>query len=170
MIGIGSLLIQPIAGENIWTTLFVGLILVLTLVIIEYSQIKLDFVESFITGKSKVLVENGKLIEKNLKKLRLTVDQLEMNLRQQNVQRIEDVEWATLEPNGQIAIVLKPDLQPVTKREFQQLKSLLEQSLSQLHVNVDKNNQVSLSPQEQETLFAEINRKGHKNKPPSHLN
>lgn len=64
MIGIGSLLIQPIAGEDIWSTLFVGFILVLTLVLMEFSQIKFDFVESFITGKSKVLVHKGQLEEK----------------------------------------------------------------------------------------------------------
>ncbi len=37
MIGIGSLLIQPIVGKNVFTTLLVGLALVLTLVIVEYN-------------------------------------------------------------------------------------------------------------------------------------
>lgn len=42
MIGIGSLLIEPVSGESVWTTLAVGLILVLTLVIMEYAQMKSD--------------------------------------------------------------------------------------------------------------------------------
>lgn len=82
MIGIGSLLVQPIAGESIWTTLFVGLILVVSLVVIEYMQIKADWIEKFITGRSKVLIKDGELQTDTLKKLRLTVDQLEMKLRQ----------------------------------------------------------------------------------------
>jgi uncharacterized membrane protein YcaP (DUF421 family) len=68
MIGIGSLLIQPLAGENIWTTLGVGAMLVLTLIIIEFAQLKSDKIETLITGKAKVLIENGQLKEENLLK------------------------------------------------------------------------------------------------------
>ncbi|WP_085993925.1 DUF421 domain-containing protein [Oceanobacillus senegalensis] len=174
MIGIGSLLIQPIAGENVWTTLLVGLCLVLTLITMEFVQIKGDFLENLITGKSKVLIENGQIQEKNLKKLRITVDQLEMNLRQQSIQRIEDVQWATLEANGRVAIALKEDAQPVTKKEFKQLTHLMQQYLNQLNENKEKGkveqlNSPTIPEEHQETLFAEIQRKGHKNKPPSRL-
>ncbi|MED4474407.1 DUF421 domain-containing protein [Oceanobacillus caeni] len=170
MVGIGSLLIQPIAGENIWTTLLVGLMLVITLILMELFQVKLDFVENLISGKSKVLIKNGTLVEKNFKKTRLTVDQLEMNLRQQSVQRIEDVEWATIEPSGKIAMTLKEDLQPVTKKEFKELKGLLEQILKQLNVEVNRYNEdTKVQPEQQETIFAEVNRGSHKNKPPSRL-
>ncbi|WP_405102717.1 hypothetical protein [Oceanobacillus sp. FSL H7-0719] len=48
MIGIGSLLIQPIAGEGIWSTLLVGLFLVLTLIVIEHMQVKWDSFEKLI--------------------------------------------------------------------------------------------------------------------------
>lgn len=174
MIGIGSLLIQPIAGENIWSTLLVGLFLVLTLIVMEYIQIKGDFFENILTEKAKVLVENGVIQEKNLKKIRLTVDQLEMNLRQQSVQRIEDVQWATLEANGRVAMVLKEDAQPVTKKEFKQLSRMLEQVLSQQDLlakteqSLPLNNE-SIPPAEQETLFTEVHRNAHKNKPPKHL-
>ncbi len=74
MIGIGSLLVQPIVGKNIFTTLLVGLALVLSLVFVEYSQLKFDWLERFITGRSKVIIKNGVIEEKNLKKLRFTVD------------------------------------------------------------------------------------------------
>ncbi|TFJ92941.1 YetF domain-containing protein [Lentibacillus salicampi] len=132
MIGIGSLLIQPVSGSNIWVTIAVGILLIATLFIMEYVQVKGNFFEKVITGKSKVLIENGALNEKNLKNLRLTVDQLEMNLRVNNVKSIDDVEWATLEPNGQVGFSLKNDAQPVTKKEFNQLQSDVQQILSQL--------------------------------------
>ncbi len=121
MVGIGSLLIQPVVGKNIWSTLGVGGVLVLTLIIMEYFQVKSDRVEAFITGKAKVLIKNGELQEDQLKKLRLTIDQLEMKLRQQNVTRMGDVKWATLEPNGQIGYELMEEAKPVTKKEFQAL-------------------------------------------------
>ncbi|GAB3048808.1 DUF421 domain-containing protein [Virgibacillus ainsalahensis] len=166
MIGIGSLLIQPIAGENVWVTLGVGLILVLTLVIMELLQIKGDFFENLITGKSKVLIENGVIQEKNLRNLRMTVDQLETNLRVNNVKRISDVEWATLEPNGQVGFVLKQEAQPVTKKELQQLTERIEQLLHQSTLTNASN---PLPPEEQEDIFAEIQRKKHKTTPPNHL-
>ncbi|PAV31510.1 DUF421 domain-containing protein [Virgibacillus profundi] len=178
MIGIGSLLIQPVAGENIWMTLAVGGVLILTLIVIEYAQIKGDFFETLITGKSKVVIENGILQEKNLKKLRLTVDQLEMNLRQQNVMKVSDVQWATLEPNGQIGYVLKQDAQPVTKKEFQQLADNIQQTLNQLNSVMELtqlkeqlnllNNQLSESSNH-EDLFAEVKQQRHDTNPPKHL-
>ncbi|RKQ33461.1 DUF421 domain-containing protein [Oceanobacillus halophilus] len=173
MIGIGSLLVQPIAGDNIWSTLAVGLVLVLSLVVIEFLQIKGDFFENLITGKSKILINNGTLQENNLKKLRMTVDQLEMNLRQQGVQRVDDVQWATLEPNGRVALLLKEDSQPVTKKEFKQLKDMILQLQNQLTSQENELEQYKdkqpVPPEQQETIFAEIQRKSHKNNPPNRL-
>lgn len=128
MIGIGSLLVQPIAGENVLTTLLVGLSLVLSLVVVEYSQVKFDWLERFITGRSKVIIKNGVLQQKNLKKLRFTVDQLEMKLRQSQVQSISDVANATLEPNGQLGFQLRESKQPATKEDvanlYKELKAI----------------------------------------------
>ncbi|WP_165999584.1 YetF domain-containing protein [Bacillus sp. Cs-700] len=128
MIGIGSLLIQPIVGKNVFSTLLVGLALVLTLVVVEYSQLKFDWLERFITGRSKILIKNGVLQENNLKRLRFTVDQLEMKLRQSQIHSISDVADATLEPNGQLGFQLKESKQPATKEEvakiYEELKNL----------------------------------------------
>ncbi|SDJ10313.1 DUF421 domain-containing protein [Salimicrobium halophilum] len=129
MIAIGSLLIQPVAGRNIWQTFFVGGMLIATLLVMEFIQVKSDWMEKWITGKSKVVIKGGKLQEDTLKKVRLTVDQLEMTLRQQNVSNLGDVEWATLEPNGQLGFVLKKDARPVTQKEFRQLMEVLESKI-----------------------------------------
>ncbi|WP_163579534.1 DUF421 domain-containing protein [Gracilibacillus saliphilus] len=162
MIGIGSLLIQPISGKNIWVTFGVGAILILTLIVMEYSQIKWDIAEKIITGKSVTLVENGQLIEKNLKKYRISVDLLEMLLRQQNVQKISDVESATLEPNGQLGFMLKPEAQPMTKGDLQQLVNQLQQM--QLSINTLQNN---INPKD--NIFQEVADKQHQTPPPKHL-
>ncbi|SFM01854.1 Uncharacterized membrane protein YcaP, DUF421 family [Gracilibacillus orientalis] len=169
MIGIGSLLIQPVSGKNIWVTFGVCAILILTLIALEYFQLKSDKVENFITGKSAILIENGQLVEKNLKKYRLTVDLLEMLLRQQNVTKISDVEWATIEPNGQIGYLLKSDAQPMTKGDFQQVNTQLKQlqtALNVLQKNTDNNTQ---NPKEQDNIFQEVADKQHQTPPPKHL-
>lgn len=172
MIGIGSLLIQPVAGENIWVTLGVGGVLVLTLILMEYGQIKGDFIENLITGKSKIIIENGVIQEKNLRKMRFTVDQLEMKLRQSNVTKISEIQSATLEPNGQIGFVLKPEAQPATKKEFLEISAKLDQML-QYYRMMEKGESQQL-PQsnnqlDQDNLFAEVTEKRHTNTPPRHL-
>ncbi|WBX81744.1 DUF421 domain-containing protein [Virgibacillus salarius] len=176
MIGIGSLLIQPLAGKNIWVTLGVGAVLVLTLIVMEFVQIKSDFFENVITGKSKLLIHNGVIQEQHLKKLRLTVDQLEMNLRQQNVTSIRDVQWATLEPNGQVGFALKPEAQPVTKKEFQELANELKnalqanapnQQLYEITKHLQSLNEQMKQTSNEDDLFKEVeNHKHDKNASP----
>ncbi|MBU8773144.1 DUF421 domain-containing protein [Cytobacillus oceanisediminis] len=156
MIGIGSLLIEPVSGESIWTTLAVGLILVLTLVVMEYAQMKSDKFEKFITGQSKIIIEDGKLNEQNLRKLRFTVDQLEMKLRQHNVAVISDVRWATLEPNGQVGYELKEEAQPVTKKEFLQLQADVQQLIHLLEPAFAKGFSVHNVPETEEDIFTEV--------------
>ncbi|QPC48091.1 DUF421 domain-containing protein [Mangrovibacillus cuniculi] len=164
MIAIGSLLIQPVAGQNIWQTIAVGFILVLTLIGIEILQVKYNFFEDFISGKSKVVIEDGEILEDNIATMRLTVDQLEMKLRQQGVNRFKDVKYATLEPNGQIGLELKDDAKPVTMKDFReqmdQLKVILHSHLTtdDLNKKRDKNN-----------IFKEVMEDGHEQEPPQYL-
>ncbi|MDX8044843.1 DUF421 domain-containing protein [Gracilibacillus sp. S3-1-1] len=169
MIAIGSLLIQPVAGENIWVTFGVCMVLIITLIVIEYIQLKSDKAEMIISGKSNVLIKDGKIIEKNLKRYRLSVDLLEMLLRQKNVMQISDVEWATLEPNGQLGYALKPEAQPMTKADLQQVINQLEQirtSINPVPVKTNYNNQPSSN---KENIFQEVADKKHQTPPPDHL-
>ncbi|GAB3792626.1 DUF421 domain-containing protein [Virgibacillus kimchii] len=167
MIGIGSLLIQPLAGRNIWVTLAVGFMLILTLIVIEYVQIRFNIFETLITGSAKVIIENGKLNEKNLRKMRLTVDQLETNLRQQNVSKISDVQWCTLEPNGQIGYTLKPQAQPVTKEDFQRFTEEMNRRLDQI---TPPSRSTSLpQPDNEKNIFTEVKQTQHTAPPPEHL-
>ncbi|NQD64631.1 DUF421 domain-containing protein [Bacillus haikouensis] len=168
MVGIGSLLIQPLAGKNIWMTIGVGLILVLTLMVMEYVQVKSDTVEKMITGKSKMLVENGVLNEKNFKKLRMTVDQLEMKLRQQGVSKISDVKWATLEPNGQVGVELMQQAKPVTMKEFEQLQAQVQTLINLLQASPATGRPVSQNTGG-EDIFKEITQNPPVNPPPKHL-
>jgi uncharacterized membrane protein YcaP (DUF421 family) len=159
MIGIGSLLIQPVAGKNIWVTFGVGGVLVLTLMVMEFSQVKFDFMERFLTGRSVAIIENGQLNEKNLKKLRFTVDQLEMKLRQMNITSLADVKSATLEPNGQVGYELKEEKRPATKKDIDDLNSQI-QSLRKM-LNPNQADQPANPAPSAEDLFKEVETKQH---------
>lgn len=118
MVGIGSLLIQPIAENEVWGTLLIAFLFTMLMVISEYLEIKFDILESLFSGKAVIVIENGEIILKNLKKLRLTVDRLETRLRQNGVNSIKDVKTATIEVSGQIGYELKDDKKPLTKEDF----------------------------------------------------
>ena len=126
MIAIGSLLIQPITGRGLWATFGVALVLTISLALTEYIQLKFDTTESLIAGKAVPVIINGTINEKNLKKLRLTVDKLEARLRQSGIADIKDVQFATLESSGQLGYMLKEEKQPATKEDIQNLIQLIQ--------------------------------------------
>lgn len=130
MISIGSLIIQPVSGANIWAALAVALIMAVTLVTIELLEVRWNLLEIIFTGKAVVVVQDGKVVEDNLRRLRLTADKMEVRLRQQSISSIEHVQWATLEPNGQMGFQLKPSAQPATKEDVYKLMVLIEQKLA----------------------------------------
>ncbi|MCL6547916.1 MAG: DUF421 domain-containing protein [Alicyclobacillus sp.] len=70
-----------------------------------------------IDGRPTVLVEHGKVLEHNLKKVNLSVEEMMALLRQKDVFKLSDVEYAILETTGKISVMKKSDLQPLTPRD-----------------------------------------------------
>ncbi|QGU95783.1 DUF421 domain-containing protein [Clostridium bovifaecis] len=121
MISIGSLIVQPIVEKSIWKTIVAASIFIAFLVLTEYLQVKFNFIEKLITGKSKVVIQDGNIVVDNLKKLRFTIDQLEIRLRQAGISNISDVKMATLEANGQLGYELMRHVKPLTIGEFEKM-------------------------------------------------
>jgi uncharacterized membrane protein YcaP (DUF421 family) len=60
-----------------------------------------------IEGEPIVVIQDGKVLEKNLKRERLTEDDVAEEMRMQQIASFDDVQWAILETNGQISFVKK---------------------------------------------------------------
>lgn len=69
-------------------------------------------------GQSTVLIQEGKVMEKNLKKERFTADELLEQLRTKNIFKVADVEFALLEPSGELSVLLKEENQPLTPKHM----------------------------------------------------
>ncbi|WP_144461348.1 DUF421 domain-containing protein [Siminovitchia fortis] len=121
MLSLGTILVQPIAHKGVVRTLVVVGIFVVTLFLLEYLQVKINGAEKIFTGKSKVVIENGTINVSELRKLRLSVDQLEMRLRLNGISKVDDIKTATIEPNGELGYELKDEAKPLTKKDFQKL-------------------------------------------------
>jgi len=85
---------------------------------IEFLQIKSKTVRAFIDGKATVLIKDGKILEDNLKKERISSDELMQQLRAKQVFRTADVEFALMEPSGAINVLLTRDNQPLTPKHL----------------------------------------------------
>ena len=82
--------------------------------IIEFLQLKSKTFRDFVDGKARVLIKDGKILEDNLRKERLTVDELLMQLRSKNAFKLSDVEFAVMEPSGKLNVLLRKEHQPLT--------------------------------------------------------
>lgn len=71
----------------------------------------------FFEGKSTVLIKDGKVLEDNLNKEKYTSDELLELLRGKNAFSVADVEFAVLEPSGELNVLLKKDRQPLTAKD-----------------------------------------------------
>lgn len=65
-------------------------------------------------GRPTILINNGKIIDKSLKKNQLTIDELMMLLREKGVFKLEEVETAIFETNGELSIMKKTEYDPIT--------------------------------------------------------
>ena len=69
-------------------------------------------------GKPTVLVNNGKIVEENLKKAQLTVNDVIEECRYKNAFNLADVEFAILETSGRVSVELKAPNQPLTPKDM----------------------------------------------------
>lgn len=84
----------------------------------EYISLKSKVFRDFTEGKSTVLIQDGKILEDNLKKERFSSDDLLAKLRDKNVFLASDVEFATLEPAGTLSVLLKKEKQALTAKDL----------------------------------------------------
>lgn len=86
--------------------------------LVDVISIKSKKFRDFVEGKATVFIKDGKILEKNLKKEKYTIDELNSLLRDKNVFKTADVEFAVLEPKGDLSVLLKRDLQPLTPKDI----------------------------------------------------
>lgn len=63
-------------------------------------------------GKPVILIENGRLLEENLRRTRVNLDELSGHLREQGILQMETVQFAILETNGSITVFPFPEYTP----------------------------------------------------------
>ncbi|MEK4620394.1 DUF421 domain-containing protein [Bacillus sp. FSL K6-0273] len=117
---IGSIAAQVSTGLD--QKFFHGVFAILTFASLPFFvgilSLKNKTARDFFEGKSTVLIKDGKVLEDNLKKEKYTSDELLELLRGNGAFSIAEVEFAVLEPSGELNVLLKKDSQPLTAKNL----------------------------------------------------
>lgn len=111
-----TLVVSDIASlpmQNTSQPLLSGMIPVMVLVGLEILtsvlMMKSRTVRKLVCGNPVVVIEDGRLLQKQMKRLRMTNSDLMEQLRQQNVFSLNDVQYCIVETNGALSILEKPE-------------------------------------------------------------
>lgn len=120
-ITIGSIAAEVIMGleRNISYGVVSILIFGLVTVFVDFTSLKSKKFRDFVEGSGTVFIKDGKIQEENLKRERFSSDELASLLRRQNVFKTADVEFAVLEPSGDLSVLLKKENRPLTPKDLQ---------------------------------------------------
>jgi uncharacterized membrane protein YcaP (DUF421 family) len=93
-----------------------------TLVVIYYlltiTSFKSRLLRKWISGEPIVVIEKGKILESNMRKIKYSLDDLNRQLRELGIFDIEEVEYALLEVSGNLSVLKKEKYQNVTKNDL----------------------------------------------------
>jgi uncharacterized membrane protein YcaP (DUF421 family) len=107
LVVLGDLIQQGITQSDYSVTgsFIVVTVIALLSVAFSYASFRFGRLRRVMEGEPVVLIENGRPIERNLKRERLTLEEVAARARLQQVGSLEDVRLAVLETNGDISII-----------------------------------------------------------------
>ena len=76
------------------------------------------FLRRVIFGKPSIIIENGRLNQREIRRLRLNVDEIAEELRLKDVTSIQTVKFGIIETNGRLSIILNDGDAPLTRRDM----------------------------------------------------
>lgn len=116
-----TILISEIASlpmEDNETPMLQAIVPIAVLAVLElitsFAALKFIRLRSLFQGHSIVVIKNGELDRKQLKRLRYSIDDLLESLRQKDVFDINEVQYAIVETDGTLSVLLKPEKRPAS--------------------------------------------------------
>ena len=101
--------------------LYSGLLPILVVLGMELSLsgliLRSVWVRKFFCGKPVILIDNGKILLENLRRTRVTLDELMGHLRSKDVLDVQTVQFAILETDGSLSVFPYPEERPATAKE-----------------------------------------------------
>lgn len=109
----------PMQEKNI--TVLTGVVPILAVlameVVLSFLSMRSIKIRKMLCGKPVILMENGRFLQDNMRKNRVTLDELVSHLRQNNVIDPSVVQYAILETGGNLSVFLRGEERPATAKE-----------------------------------------------------
>ena len=109
----------PMQDEGL--PLYGGLVPMLTVLgmelVLSGTTLRSIFLRKLLCGKPVILIENGRVLQQNLRATRVTLDELTGHLREKDVLDIESVQYAILETNGNLSVFPYPSEMPASAKD-----------------------------------------------------
>jgi len=114
--------VAVIPVEDLSIPVYIGLIPMFTLVGAEifFSFLCLHSrkLRGLIEGHPSIIIANGRIIEREMRRLRYNINDLLGQLREKNIFNLSDVEYAILETSGELSVILKSSKRPLTLEDI----------------------------------------------------
>lgn len=129
-------------------------------VLLNYISLKNAKIRRIFHGEPIILIKNGKLLEDTMRKAKMNVDDLLMELRLKKLPDLADTEFAVLEPNGKISVIPKSQARAVKPKDlnistkYEGYPIMLIEDGNVLEDNLKENNL------DKEWLYKELKRHG----------
>ncbi len=108
--------------ESVDIPLLNGAAAILTLlfleVVISFLSVKSKKINDLMNGKPSMIINRGKINEKEMRDQRITIENLMEQLRLKNFPSLTDVEYVVLEANGDLSVIPKPEKAPLTPSDM----------------------------------------------------
>ncbi len=157
LLAMASIIGHAVVNKGLLKTVIALCIFVALLLFIQFMAIKFNWVERLFMGKATLVIQNGEIVKANLKKLRLSVDQLEALLREKGITSFRDVKTATIEIGGKLGYEWANHAKPVTVGEIEKIFSTLYETPP------------PKKPKKEDNLFQEVVYNAHQKSIPPEL-
>ena len=110
LIVLGDLIQQGVTQNDFSVTgaMLAGGTFALMTVLLSWLGFRFSALQPILEGDPVIVVERGKPVEKNLRRNRITVEEVAAQARiQQGIAHVEDIEWGVLETSGQFSFIKK---------------------------------------------------------------
>lgn len=138
-----------------------GIVPVIGLAVLHWTvthlNIKFKKFEALTQGRPTLLIQDGRPIPKNLTQERMSMEDLRAELRLAQVERMDDVEQAWMEPTGGVSVRLKKEVKPLTTGDVKSLNDV--EGIVQKHLDRLRH-ELNEFLREQKKVVAEATRAG----------
>ena len=98
------------SGQPLFSGIIPIFVLIALEVMLSFIMLKSGKVRRAICGKPVVIIQDGRLLQENMRELRMSVEDLFEQLQQKDVFALNDIAYAIVETNGTLSVVKKPEV------------------------------------------------------------